>query len=295
MQLVRQDKEGLYSISSKEIDLFTQAEKKILAAISKRPSYPKLIAKQLNIHEQNVYYHIRKLEKVGLIRVIRKEEHGAYLAKIYALSSPSFFIKFEDLKKTGKILIEDNKFLYPFIENRELNAKIIVGSPDPHGPERARSRDAYYAIDLGLFLGTFISKASNIVCLDTETHEHDLKNNLILIGGPVINRVTRMINQKLPVRFDEKRNIYSGITKKSYKSDDCGLIVKIKNPLDKEKEILLIAGKRYSGTKAAIIAFVKYFEKIVAGNSKNNKIYAKVVEGVDNDGDGIVDDVRILE
>ncbi len=167
-------------------------------------------------------------------------------------------------------------------------SKIVVGSPDPHGPERARSRDAYYGIDLGIFLGTFLTSASLSVSLDTHMRDYDLKDNLILIGGPVINRVVKNINNKMPVRFDANRNIYSSITKKIYKSGDCGIVVRMQNPFDKSKKILVIAGKRYSGTRAAIISFIKKFDEVSSSD-------AKIVQGIDQDGDGVIDDVRILE
>ena len=287
MQIAENKKDGLYVLRSKELNMFNPTEMKVLSLLAKKPTYPKNIAKQLKIHEQNIYYYVKRLQKQGVIKIIKKEEHGAYLANIYALTSQSFFVKFSNLKKTEKIPNESD-FLEPFIENGELNAIIIVGSPDPHGPERARSRDAYYGIDLGIFIGTFLSRSKAVVNLDTDIRDTDLKDNLIIIGGPVINRVAKLVNDKMPIRFDTKKNIYSSITKKTYKQDDCGIVAKIINPWNKEKYILLIAGKRYSGTKAAILAFIKKFDEL-------SKKQTRIVEGIDNDGDGIVDDVRILE
>ena len=69
----------------------------------------------------------------------------------------------------------------------------------------------------------------------------------------------------------------------------------IKNPMNKHKSILIIAGKRFSGTRAAIIAFLKHFKKITNGNIHDKSIMANVVEGVDLDSDGIVDDVEFRE
>jgi DNA-binding transcriptional ArsR family regulator len=259
---------------------------RILQHMARKPSYPKEISRQLKMHEQKVYYHVRRLEENGLIKLARKEERGGTFAKIYAVTKPSFFIKLHDFEKARKILRSGSTFLEPFVVDGSLNAKIIVGSPDPHGPERARSRDASYAIDLALFLGTFINKSALSVILDTEAS--NLKENFILIGGPVINRVTRMVNDRMPVRFDKRKNIFSSLTKKTYRSDECGLIVKMDNPFSKKNKILLVAGKRYSGTRAAIIALIKYFDTI-------EKKSAHIVLGLDNDYDGVVDDVRFLE
>ncbi len=44
-----------------------------------------------------------------------------------------------------------------------------------------------------------------------------------------------------------------------------------------------------------MIAFIKHFNEIIKGNKNDPKIMAKVVEGVDLDSDGIVDDVEFLE
>jgi DNA-binding transcriptional ArsR family regulator len=266
---------------------------RILFLLAKRPSYAKEIAQRLNVHEQKVYYHIRNLEKSGMIKIVRKEERGGAIAKFYGLSKPSFFIKFNELEKIEKIPAA-NEWLEPFVMDGHLDARIVVGSPDPHGPERARSRDAYYAIDLGLFLGTFITSSRPSVCLDVDVDDYT-KDNLIVIGGPIINRTTKKINDKLPIRFDERKNIFSSITKKTYRHDECGIIVKMPNPHNKNKQILVIAGKRYSGTRAAILALLKRFDEVTKGNKFRRGADARVVEGLDMDGDGIVDDVKILE
>ena len=44
-----------------------------------------------------------------------------------------------------------------------------------------------------------------------------------------------------------------------------------------------------------MIAFIKHFKEIIKGNKFNAKIPAKIVEGIDLDSDGIVDDIEILE
>ena len=59
--------------------------------------------------------------------------------------------------------------------------------------------------------------------------------------------------------------------------------------------LLIVAGKRFSGTRAAIIAFLKHFKRIAAGNIHDSHTLANVVEGVDLDSDGIVDDVEFRE
>lgn len=307
MYVVDKTKDKTVSLPAKEISynqirpLSSELAQNILKVIAANPSYPKEIAKKLNIHEQKVYYHIRNLEKAKIIEVAKKEIISGAVANFYKLVEPSFVIKFKEFQETSKIAALEEKpksFLEPFIEDGNLNAVIIVGSPDPHGPEKARSRDGYYGIDLALFLGTFLNYIPSLnVKLDTEARKEDLDKNIILIGGPVINSITEKINDKLPVKFVKEENwkIKSLVSGKEYLSDETGIIIKCKNPFNPKKFILLVAGKRYAGTRAVMIAFIKHFNEIIKGNKFNNKIMAKVVEGIDLDSDGIVDDAEILE
>ena len=71
--------------------------------------------------------------------------------------------------------------------------------------------------------------------------------------------------------------------------------MKAKNPFNPEKSILVVAGKRYMGTRAATIAFLKNFKEISRGNVHNRAIKARVVEGIDLDSDGIIDDIEFRE
>ena len=50
-----------------------------------------------------------------------------------------------------------------------------------------------------------------------------------------------------------------------------------------------------AGTRAAILAFLQKFDEICKGNSHDSKIFAKVVEGIDKNNDGVIDSVEFLE
>jgi len=137
---------------------------------------------------------------------------------------------------------------------------------------------------------------------DTELRDDDLKNNLIVIGGPGVNYVTKRINKKLPIRFENVKykgnyyvSFYSDVSKKRYSDEKYGIIVKIRNPFDKTKQILLVAGIRFWGTKAAVLAFLQKFNEICSGNSYDKRIYAKVVNSLDLDNDGVIDSVEFVE
>jgi len=303
MQVVKRTGKNVLSVSAKEISgpqlksLSSDLAQKILKILSKGESYPKEVAKHLRMHEQKVYYHIRNLEKAGIIKVIREETRQGATAKYYALSDSAFVMRYQEFKDAKKIA-EDTVDLQPFVSNGELHATIVIGSPFSHGPERSRSRDGYYGIDLALFLGTFLTHLPDSkVRLDTEMKPADLKENLILLGGPAVNKILERVNSKLPIRFvkDKKWYIYSRFSKKKYTADECGMVVETENPYAKGKRILVLAGIRYSGTKSAVLALIKGFEKFLKGNKYNKKAKASVIEGVDADSDGILDSAEFLE
>ncbi len=87
----------------KEISILNDAQKlkmmlgslswKILTILSKKEMYPLEIAKQLGMHEQKIYYHIRKLCKAGAITVAREEKKKGATAKYYKTVSPSVWYR----------------------------------------------------------------------------------------------------------------------------------------------------------------------------------------------------------
>lgn len=286
-------------VEPKKLNVFnSKLVLKILRELAKKPCCAMDIARKLKEHEQKIYYHLRRLESVGIIDLIRREERAGALAKIYSISHPYISVKIFD----GEYLTEvrtkakELEFLRPFINNGKLDAIIIVGSPDPHGKYGAQASDGSVAIDLGLFLGTFLKESYLNYRLDTEIRRADLKNNLILIGGPKANMLIDKINLKLPIYFDTRHefNIVSTITKRVYTSDDVGILVKMENPFAKGKKILVLSGKRFKGTRAAIVALIKYIRRLGSGNKFNDGI-ARVVRGIDKDSDGRIDDVKFLE
>jgi DNA-binding PadR family transcriptional regulator len=307
MYLIKRSDNGAMSIPCKEISpsniktATSPLAQRIIKTLTEKSCYAKDLASELKVHEQKIYYHIRKLEKAGIIKKDHTETKQGAIAQYYSLAKPSLAIRFKDFEHTQKIAEYSNEseFLEPFIEDGQMNATIIIGSPDPHGPQKARARDGYYGIDLALFLGTFLHSIKGLnVRLDTEVHEKDLKNNLIVMGGPIVNSVANKINKKSPIKFVKTKmgsGIGSTISKKEYLSNEVGFIVKMQNPFNKTKKVLFIAGNRYAGTRACIIAFLKKFKEISQGNKYDPKIEAKVVEGVDLDSDGIVDHVEIKE
>ena len=271
---------------------------KVLGELGKKPQCAMDVARKLKEHEQKIYYHLRRLEKTGIIKLVRREERVGGLAKIYEVSHPYLSFKLFDGEHLTdvKVKAKEIEFFKSFIKNGKLDGFLVVGSPDPHGKYGAQASDGSAAIDLALLLGSFLNNVSPNYKLDTELREEDLKNNLILVGGPKANILIDRINTKLPIYFDTKNefNIVSSFTKSVYNEDNVGVIVKMKNPFAKDKEILLLSGKRFKGTKAAILGLMKYLKKLEDGNKFDEGI-ARVVHGIDRDADGVIDDVEFLE
>ena len=270
----------------------------ILKQLSNKPACVMDIARKLKEHEQKIYYHFRRLEKAGIIKLIQKEDRAGATAKIYSVSYPFISLKLFDAEPLTdvKVRVKEIEFLKPFVEGGKLNAIIVVGSPDPHGRYGAQASDGYAAIDLALFLGSFLESAKPNYKLDTQITSDDLKNNLILIGGPKANIWIDKINKKLPVYFDEKRDwaIISKFSGAIYLADETGIVIKMKSPFKKNKEILILSGRRFKGTRAATLALIKYANKLSEGKKFSEGV-ARIVKGIDRDSDCIIDDVEFLE
>ena len=279
---------------------------RILQLLAQKPDYPKELGKRMKMHEQKIYYHIRRLESAGLIKKLRTEAKQGAIANIYTITEPAFAIALKEMEPATKLFSMPQsyrEYLEPFVKDGRFDALIVIGSPEPHGPEKVKGHDGLYATDLALFLGTFLNYVpAASVKMDTEVREADLKRNLILIGGPGVNAVTAKVNAKLPIRFVRvayKNNYFtqfkSDVSGKTYSDESYAIITKTKNPWDKSKAMLVIAGRRFFGTRAAVLAFMQRFDELCKGISYNPKIHARVIDGIDMDSDGEIDAVEFLE
>src|SRR6266699_2788343 len=167
---------------------------RILQELARAPDYPNALAARLNIHEQKVYYHVRRLERAGLLEVLREESKRGASARVLAPTAEAFAIV---LKGRGKPVASPllphagivARFLEEFSSEGTFNGSIVVGSPYTHGPFSTTSRDSPYAVELGFFLGRlFAAPKRPLVRLDTELKAAGpVRDHLILVGGPVAN------------------------------------------------------------------------------------------------------------
>lgn len=274
---------------------------KILNMTNEQPSYPNEIAKKLKLNEQNVYYHIRKLQKSGLIECVNEEKKQGAICKYFVPTAQAFGIMLSGQKakkeSSGFNPMTDD-FFFEFVRKGIFDGSVVVGAPTPHGPHLTEARDGHYAVQLGFLLGSLCELEDNfIVSLDVDVKAEKKQNrNMILIGGPVTNIIASELNEKLAVKFvwNNAWQICSSVSKRCYAQENCGLIAKVKNPWDKNKSVILIAGLRYNGTKACVIGITQQIDKILKDYSKQKEFY-RVINGLDRDGDGKIDDIEILE
>ena len=284
---------------------------KMLIMLSEKEMYPLEIARKLGIHEQKVYYHIRKLCRAGAITVAREEEKKGAIAKYYKVAAPAFGIElpqeYRIIKKLSLLGMEEQiqKFFKEFVKRDSMfNGKIVVGSPAPHGPFKTSARDGHYASHLAFFLGQFVKPPEDFaIKLDVDVKaEKEEKNNLILVGGPGTNFLAEEVNEFLPIKFNmrasEEGFLFGGLVSKKtgrvYTADAVGVVAKVVNPWDKSKRVIVLAGNKAVGTKACVLALTDYWPKTLKGYDGEDP-YAKVIQGFDLNGDGKVDSIEVLE
>jgi len=256
------------------------------------------LSRELKQHEQKIYYYLRKLEEAGVIKKVGTERRFGMIAKMYTSVSPIAATKLYD---DGDIITSSNngknphlhKLLSPFVENGKLNAKIIVGDTYPHGKYNKPDLFSLFLIDFFLTLGGRINN------LSTQSYEIDVfikkgeleENNIILIGNNMSNTIIESINDKIPVYFTNHETIKSKITNKEYNDPRVGIIIKCDSPFNTNKKMLLVGGTTCRSMRAANMALISKLKEISDPHSNFNII----VEGLDTNGDGIIDDAKILE
>jgi DNA-binding transcriptional ArsR family regulator len=277
---------------------------KILQELATVDQCARELAKKLNASQQVVCYHLKELEKIGFIRLTRRERRRGAIAKYYRAEHRAIAVIASGLKELDTSNQETNlsetsiRLLAPYITDGVFNGHVVVGSPDQHGIFRERDLGGYHASYLAFFLGSLLPLArTNTVKLDTELTQQQILENLILVGNPRVNTIAMMMNEFLPITYELAGPdvMMSTISERTYAEPQDGAVQMIRNPMNPESKVIVLAGNETVGTQAAIMAFVKYTEDIAAGNVFNREIVARVVSGVDANQDGTIEDVEFLE
>lgn len=276
---------------------------KIIKSLAESPACAIDIARRLKVHEQKIYYHLKNLEKAGIVYAISNERRQGMIAKIYSVVSPviatKLFDKGIEVKENIDLGVSRDilNFLSPFVDGGKFNAVIIIGDSYSHGRFDASSTEGSYVLDFLIFLGRFIVNWEfPHFKIDVKVHNDDLKNNLILIGNNRTNSVIDKINDKLLINFDDsgKEVITSKISNGNYSDPRTGVIIKATNPFDETKKILILGGIGRRGIQASSLAVTKYLTQLMQSIKSFDDI-SKVVKGFDKDGDDVIDSIKILE
>jgi len=277
---------------------------KILSELSSREECAKDLARKFGTTEQVICYHLRELEKAGLISLVKTVKKRGAMAKYYRAEEKAIaIVPIVETPRTHEIpnqsLSEISaKMLEPFISRGHFDGHIVLGSPDAHGIFSSRARCGDRATDLALFIGSLLPVTrDSVVRLDTEISEQELTRNLIVVGGPRVNTVTMGLNEFLPITYEltGRNMMISRLSGRSYGGEDEGAVQLIANPNNQAAKALVIAGNSYLGTRAAVLAFIRYTDEIAKGNMENRSVVARVISGIDVNSDGLVDDVQFLE
>src|SRR2546429_1850438 len=233
---------------------------RILQELAKAPDYPNALAARLKVHEQKVYYHVRRLEAAGFLEVVREEPKRGASARILAPTADAFAIVLKGrgspvsspmLAHAGAV----TRFLEEFTRDGTFAGSIVVGSPYTHGPFNTTARDSPYAVELGFFLGRlFAAPKGLVVRLDTEVKALGPgKEDMILVGGPVANIITMDLNPHLAVNFDWKQvwRVGASPTRRPDAGEEGGLIAEGREPREQGRGLVLLSGLPPGGTMAA--------------------------------------------
>src|ERR1700683_1252654 len=171
---------------------------RILGFLAKGPSYPSLVARELGVYHQTIYYHMRKLERAGLVKKEGTKMVRGGSADMYSLASDGYAVEFDVRGARFNGLAPAarsrglGRFLREFVSEGVFDGWVVVGSPEPHGPNKTQGRDGHYAIQLGFALGHFVELPKSFpVKLDVDLkNERQEKANLLIVGGPRTNIVS---------------------------------------------------------------------------------------------------------
>lgn len=251
--------------------LDSKVRRQIMEILWEEPDYPASVAKKLNISKQKAHYHFTKLQESGLVQEAGIENVSGGSATYYRPTAERFVYSRNKMK--------GHDFFSDFL-GEDSEGLIVVGAPDAHGPDQVRARDGHLAGDIGVKLGKLGGSFETV--WDTEVIRDKLfDKKMVLVGGVLTNTVTKKFNEDFPAYFSGERFPYREITtpKSSYTDPDIGLV-------SKKDGMILVAGVRNTGTKAAVKAFTEL------GDEEKDYL---VVKGLDLDGDGEIDDYEVIE
>lgn len=235
------DKEGIKALNS-------EVRRKILEKASEEKVTVKDLTMDLDLKQQAVYYQVEQMLEAGLL------EASEGRPRYFTAGKSAYYFRpdFVDSEENPLMLEKVPEILKGFVENRSIEARIVVGAPYPHGEYDRRHKTAYKAGELSAVLGNYGRRRSQMVHTDTELDQGLRGRPLISVAGPLVNTFSDELNSRMPVKFTEDHDRI--ITENStYSSDETGFIAR--REVD-GKLRMVVAGLFGIGTSAAIEALV---------------------------------------
>ena len=240
------------------------------------PIYAKQLARELNVSESKIHYHLTQLRKAHLIEIegLRSIKQGR--AKLLRPVATDFILSLLN-NRSESLKSVFNKLFFPrFCNPDSFEGRIIVGSSVPHGRYDAISRDGHLVGELCWYLGTNLASISqlppsSLVATDLNflTEKFVEPSNLILIGGHITNELTARYNKTLKEKFNvyfTENKIVSG--EREFSKPNHALLAIFRNPVNTEKWILILAGVRSLGTRSTIYSIVNDHIEILSDESE---------------------------
>lgn len=233
------DEKGLKALNSR-------IRRKILEKASQKKVSIEDLIEHLDIKQQAAYYHIEDMLDTGLL------EASDGRPRYFTAENSAYYFRPEFVEPEENPLILENipEIFRGFVENRKINAKIVVGAPYPHGKHNRRHKTAYKAGEISAILGNYGRRRTQLIHTDTEIGEKMRERPLISVAGPLVNTLSDELNSKLPAKFTESHDKI--ITEENtYSGDETGFIAKTEV---EGKKRMVVAGLFGLGTSAAIEA-----------------------------------------
>lgn len=103
------------------------------------------IAEKLGEVPSKVYYHIKKLEKVGIIKVVNTEIINGIVAKYYKPTAETFTIKAEDENSPNPFFKSETEKMLKSVYNESLSklSEVIEGKSAAEDPMVSSANEVY--------------------------------------------------------------------------------------------------------------------------------------------------------
>jgi DNA-binding transcriptional ArsR family regulator len=241
------DEEGLKALNS-------EIRRKILQKASEKKVSIEDLTEELNIKQQATYYHVEDMVESGLL------EASEGRPRYFEAENTAYYFRPGFVEPEDNPLMLENvpEILRGFVENRKINARIVVGAPYPHGEHNRRHKGAYRAGELSAILGNYGRRREQLIYTDTELNDDLRGRPLISVAGPLVNTLSDEMNGKLPAKFTDSHDKI--ITEENtYSGDETGLIARTE--VNGELR-MVVAGLFGLGTSAAIEALASRAEEL---------------------------------